>query len=48
MEPIEPPPGCYWPEDDDPDAFQLESLDPSPGNGRKERLKSRTKPPGRH
>jgi len=30
MEPIEPPPGFYWPEDDDPDAFQLESLDPSP------------------
>jgi hypothetical protein len=30
MEPIEPPPGFYWPEDDDPDAFHLESLDPSP------------------
>jgi hypothetical protein len=30
MEPIEAPPGFYWPEDDDPDAFRLESLDPSP------------------
>ena len=30
MEPIEPPPGFYWPEDDDPGTFQLESLDPSP------------------
>ena len=25
MEPIELPPGFYWPEDDDPDAFQLDS-----------------------
>jgi len=30
METNEAPPGLYWPEDDDPDAFQLENLDPSP------------------
>lgn len=29
MEPIEPPPGFQWPEEDDPDAFHLDRPDPA-------------------